>query len=146
MFNQSLPTTTISCCALQSQRTHSAFLLGRRYVAHKEGAVGLQGPCDYSETQVDLAGKLIGAEAESDWLKVTPWGFRLMLNWVNDRCVPAALWASAALQKDSCVCVSCTAPLFCSRQHVTLQPSFLSCALDHARRYCGKSWLEMVGR
>ncbi|EIE27639.1 beta-glucosidase [Coccomyxa subellipsoidea C-169] len=58
------------------------------YVADKEGAIGLQGPCDYSETQVDLAGKLIGAEAESDWLKVTPWGFRLMLNWVNDRYQP----------------------------------------------------------
>ena len=59
---------------------------GCRYVIGQQGAVGLQGPCDYVETQVTPDGHLIGAEADSDWLKVTPWGFRLMLNWVNNRC------------------------------------------------------------
>lgn len=59
-----------------------------RYVADAQGATGLQGACDYTETQIGQDGKLIGDEAESDWLKVTPWGFRLMLGWVNNRSVP----------------------------------------------------------
>lgn len=67
-----------------------ACFLGRRFVANQQGAMGLQGACDYTETQVDVNGKLIGDQAESDWLKVTPWGFRLMLNWVNNRCASAA--------------------------------------------------------
>lgn len=67
-----------------------ACFLGRRFVANQQGAMGLQGAVDYTETQVDLNGKLIGDQAESDWLKVTPWGFRLMLNWVNNRCASAA--------------------------------------------------------
>ncbi|KAK9917352.1 hypothetical protein WJX75_003452 [Coccomyxa subellipsoidea] len=58
------------------------------FVANQQGAMGLQGACDYTETQVDVNGKLIGDQAESDWLKVTPWGFRLMLNWVNNRYQP----------------------------------------------------------
>ena len=27
----------------------------------------------------------IGPEAQSTWLKATPWAFRKMLNWINDR-------------------------------------------------------------
>ncbi|CAL8463585.1 g3119 [Coccomyxa elongata] len=61
------------------------------YVIGQQGAVGLQGPCDYIETQVTPDSHLIGDEADSDWLKVTPWGFRLMLNWVNNRYHPSEI-------------------------------------------------------
>ncbi len=59
----------------------------RRFVWESPGAVGLQGPCDYLETQYDKQGHRIGDAAESDWLSVTPWGFRNILNWVNNRSV-----------------------------------------------------------
>ena len=72
----------------------------------QQGAVGLQGPCDYTETQVTPDGHLIGDEADSDWLKVTPWGFRLMLNWVNNRCT----------QRIPATCILCMSEHLCCMQ------------------------------
>ncbi|BDA42215.1 beta-glucosidase 1A [Coccomyxa sp. Obi] len=58
------------------------------YVAADEGATCLWGPCDFTTSQTDKAGNLIGAEADSSWLKFTPWAFRPILNWISNRYHP----------------------------------------------------------
>lgn len=37
------------------------------------------------ESAYDQNNQLIGSQGESPWLQMVPWGFRKMLNWVNDR-------------------------------------------------------------
>lgn len=49
------------------------------------GSYGLEGLLDATASPNGPNG-LIGPKADSDWLYVVPWGFRKMLNWVNNRC------------------------------------------------------------
>ncbi|CAL8468095.1 g7634 [Coccomyxa elongata] len=64
------------------------------YVAADEGATCTWGRCDFTLSQTDKAGDLIGAEADSGWLKSTPWAFRPNLNWVNNRYHPKEIVVS----------------------------------------------------
>ena len=48
------------------------------------GSYGLEGLLDATATANGPNG-LIGPQADSNWLYVVPWGFRKMLNWVNNR-------------------------------------------------------------
>jgi hypothetical protein len=45
----------------------------------------MQGTGDYTQDQSYADGTPIGNPAQSSWLKDTPWGFRKILNWVNNR-------------------------------------------------------------
>ena len=55
-----------------------------RYVKNAPGEYGLEGLLDASASAEGPKG-LIGPQADSSWLYMVPWGFRKMLNWVNDR-------------------------------------------------------------
>jgi beta-glucosidase len=62
-----------------------------RYVSNNKSASPTDAPIDWyhdSGTIVsvyDKNGKVIGEQAESDWLYVVPWGMRGILNWIKDR-------------------------------------------------------------
>ncbi|CAL8468094.1 g7633 [Coccomyxa elongata] len=55
-----------------------------KYVTADEGGMGQWGRCDWSESQTNMMGKPLGGQTDSGWLILTPWAFRLILNWVNN--------------------------------------------------------------
>lgn len=58
-----------------------------KYIASsgESGGTSWADDCGTTSYTKDLDGNAIGADSDSSWLKVVPWGFRKSLNWVKDR-------------------------------------------------------------
>ncbi|BDA45965.1 beta-glucosidase 6 [Coccomyxa sp. Obi] len=61
------------------------------YAQYDDGGENALGRCDYNVTHTSKDGMLIGEQGDSGWLYSVPWGFRKVLNYINDRYKPSEI-------------------------------------------------------